>query len=71
MITLSDPSFEVIDSYNLRDSTLGRPLSRPATFMLGEDREILWRHLPDDWKVRNGPEAYMERFEEYRVGGGQ
>ena len=69
IVSLADPSLTVIDEYGLHDGTLGRELARPATFLLGENREILWRFLPDDWKLRNGPDEYMRVFEQYRSGG--
>lgn len=69
IVSLADPDFSVIDEYGLHNGSLGRELARPATFLLGEEREILWRHLPDDWKLRNGPEEYLRVFEQYRVGG--
>ena len=69
IVSLADPDLSVIYEYGLQDGTLGRELARPATFLLGEDREIVWRYLPDDWKLRNGPDEYMRVFEQYRVGG--
>lgn len=59
LVYLSDPDQTVIRRYGLQDQTLGRDLARPATFILDDNGVIRWRHLPSDWRLRMGPQAYL------------
>jgi peroxiredoxin len=70
LIYLSDPEQAVIGRYGLKDTTVGRPIARPASFILDAQGVILWRHLPDDWRFRTGPQAYLEAFDKVLPGGG-
>ena len=68
MVYLSDPEQEIIGAYGLTDATLGKEVARPASFILDGEGRILWRHLPDDWRVRLGPDAYLEALDHVGVG---
>jgi peroxiredoxin len=37
----------------------GRDIARPAMFLIGPDGTVLWRHLPDNWRVRIRPEELL------------
>lgn len=65
---MADPDEEIIGRYGLSDSTLGKEVARPASFILDAEGRVAWRHLPTDWRVRLGPDAYMEAFERVRRG---
>ena len=41
---LSNPSGSVVDEYNVYN-LLGDGISAPATFVVGQNREILWRYI--------------------------
>lgn len=68
LIYLSDPELEIIRSYGLEDTSVGRDIARPASFILDGQGTVLWRHLPDDWRFRTGPEAYLEALDEVLYG---
>ena len=65
MVYLSDPSMEVIEQYGLSDSTLGKQVARPASFLLDAEGRVLWRHLPKDWRIRMGGDEYLEAYERF------
>ena len=67
MFFLSDPDQEVIELYGLSDATLGKEVARPASFILDGDGQVLWRHLPKDWRIRLSADEYMEVFERYQT----
>jgi peroxiredoxin len=69
MIYLADPDMEVIETYGLTDATLGKDVARPASFILDAEGRILWRHLPTDWRLRMGGDAYMEVFDRFHTQG--
>ncbi len=64
---LADPELAAIDAYGLRhegaDPFSGGDIARPAVFIIGEDGQILWRHLTDNWRVRVTPETILEQLE--------
>jgi peroxiredoxin len=63
---LSDHSLEVIASYGLDHrgaGVHGSDIARPATLLVGPDGEVLWRHLPDNWRVRVQPDELMSAIE--------
>jgi peroxiredoxin len=37
----------------------GRDIARPAIFLIDPDGTVLWRHLPDNWRVRIRPEKLI------------
>jgi peroxiredoxin len=59
---LADPDEVIISDYGLRDSTLGEAVARPASFILDREGRVAWRYLPPDWRLRAGPDVYMEAF---------
>ncbi len=63
LIYLSDPEREIIGRYGLETTAVGQAIARPASFILDDQGQILWRHLPEDWRLRMGPEAYLEAFD--------
>jgi peroxiredoxin len=56
---ISDPDEVVIRRYGLQDSTLGEAVARPASFIVDRDGRVAWRYLPTDWRLRAGPDVYM------------
>jgi len=56
---ISDPDEAIIARYGLRDSTLGEAVARPASFILDREGRVAWRYLPTDWRLRAGPDVYM------------
>ena len=69
MVYISDPDRRIIGAYGLKDSTLGKDIARPASFLLDGDGRVVWRHLPDDWRIRMGADAYLEVYNRLREGG--
>jgi peroxiredoxin len=67
MVYLADPEMEVIETYGLADATLGKEVARPASFIIDAEGRVLWRHLPKDWRIRLGGDAYMEAFEHFHT----
>ena len=59
---VADPTQAIIERYGLRDSTLGHEVARPASFLLDREGRIVWRYLPTDWRLRAGPDVYMNAF---------
>ena len=63
LVLLSDPEGEVIEDYGLSDVTLGEEVARPATFVVGPDGTVRWRHLPQDWRRRLSAVDYLKVFD--------
>ena len=69
LILLADPTREIIDSWGLEDVCLGKDIARPASYIIGPDGHIAWRHLPTDWRIRMGEDEYLEAFRSIRFSG--
>ena len=65
---LADPDMELIERYGLSHGTLGKALARPAAFLIGPDRNVLWRALPRTWRHRLDSKEVLEL---YRSHGGR
>ena len=63
LVLLSDPDGVVIEDYGLSDATLGEEVARPATFVVGPDGVVQWRHLPQDWRRRLSAVDYLRIFD--------
>lgn len=63
LVLLSDPEGQVIADYGLSDATLGEEVARPATFVVGPDGVVRWRHLPQDWRRRLSALDYLRVFD--------
>lgn len=64
---LSDRSLAVISTYGLvhRGAGIrGSDIARPATFLVGPDGVVRWRHLPDNWRIRVRPGELISAIEE-------
>ena len=59
MTYLSDSAETIISTYGLQDATLGKAVARPASFIVDREGVIAWRYLPHDWRIRAGPDVYM------------
>jgi len=62
LVLLSDPSLRVIEDFGLGHSTMGLQLARPASFLIGENREVLWRSMPRTWRHRLDPREVLELY---------
>ena len=62
---LSDPRAEVIEAYGVlhADSGLGKPIARPATFLIDREGRIVWRDLTENWRVRVRASELVRRLE--------
>ena len=65
VLLLADPDMAIISAYGLEDTTIGEEVARPATYVLDADGRVVWRHLPDDWRIRLSAEEYLQLFEEH------
>lgn len=63
LVLLSDPEGRVIADYGLSDVTLGEEVARPASFVVGPDGVVRWRHLPQDWRRRLSAVDYLKVFD--------
>ena len=69
---LSDPFLEAVDAYGLRH-TGGGPggdlgpvdISRPATYLIGPDGQILWEEFTDNYRVRIRPGRLLDVLKRY------
>ncbi|MBT5925630.1 MAG: redoxin domain-containing protein [Verrucomicrobia bacterium] len=63
---LSDPDAQVIDLFGLRHpdaNPMGEAdIARPATFILDRSGEIVWKIIPDNWRIRIRPETLIEQL---------
>ncbi len=61
---LSDPDLQVIDAFGVRhpDGYIDGDIARPATFIIDRGGEIVWRFVPDNWRVRVRPEQLLEQL---------
>ena len=63
---LSDPSAEVVRSYDLLHrgaGVAGRDISRPAEFLLDSSGVVRWMNLTDDIRVRATPEGILKALQ--------
>jgi len=65
VLMLEDPSMRIIGAYGLEDSTLGKEVARPASYVVNPEGRVVWRHLPEDWRLRLDAETYLAVFEEH------
>ena len=64
---LSDPGAKTIRAFGLvhEDPGLGfEQISRPATLLLDREGRIVYRFIPDNWRIRVRPEMLLERLAE-------
>jgi len=62
---LSDTELAAIDAFGVRHpggSIEGGDIARPADFVLDRDGRVVWRNIPDNWRVRTRPEEILERL---------
>jgi peroxiredoxin len=60
---LRDPELHVIDAYGVRHAeakVFGRPIARPAVFLIDEQGIVRWRFVTDNWRVRVDPDDILE-----------
>jgi len=62
LVLLSDPERKIIGDYGLEHTTLDVKLARPAAFLIGADKKIKWRALPDTWRHRLNAEDVMQLY---------
>ena len=63
LVLLSDPDGRVIADYGLSDVSMDREVARPATFVVGPEGIVRWRHLPQDWRRRLSAVDYLKIFD--------
>ena len=59
---LADESRTAIEDYGVLHAgggIGGRDIARPAIFLIGPDGAVLWRYLPDNWRIRIRPEKLI------------
>ena len=65
---LSDPDSQVIGRFGLKHPNANpmgnQDIARPATFVLNREGKIVWKILPDNWRVRVRPETLIEQLEQ-------
>ena len=63
---LSDPDAQVIGYFGLRHAganPMGEAdIARPATFVLDRTGQIVWKVLPENWRIRVRPETLIEQL---------
>jgi len=59
---LSDPDLEAVGAYGLfhEDGGIGGDVARPATLVVDQRGDIVWRELTDNWRVRPRVEDVLE-----------
>ena len=62
---LSDPDLRAIDAYGVRhpDGYINGDIARPATFIINRGGRIVWRDVPDNWRVRVRPQRLLDQLE--------
>lgn len=63
---LSDHELKLIDAFGLRHeggNPLGGDISRPALIMIGEDGQVEFHILTDNWRVRPTPRQILAKVE--------
>ena len=54
---------EIIERFGLSHGTLGLPLARPAAFLIGSERKVMWRSLPRTWRHRLDAREVLELYD--------
>lgn len=61
MPLLHDPQSAVADSYGVK--MLEMPIAIPAVFVVGPDRQILWKHIGENVPDRPTVDAILEALD--------
>jgi len=56
---------ELITDWGLADAAMGKPVARPAAFIIDPTGTVLWRYFPENWRVRMNGEAYLDALKTY------
>jgi peroxiredoxin len=63
---LSDPDAKVIDLFGLRHpdaNPMGEAdIARPATFVVDRDGQIVWKMIPENWRIRIRPQTLIDQL---------
>ena len=63
---LSDPEAQVIELFGLRHpgaNPMGEAdIARPATFILDREGNIVWKIIPDNWRIRIRPQTLIDQL---------
>lgn len=62
MNMIADPTGRIVRKWGLEDLCFDREVPRPAAFVIGPTGRVHWRHLPESWRIRPGPDDYLEAF---------
>ena len=65
VLLVADPESRIIESYGLDDVSIGEEVARPATYVVDADGRLVWRHLPEDWRLRLSADEYLQLIEAY------
>lgn len=64
---MSDPELKAIDAVGLRHPNGNiieqTDIARPAMFLLDENRKIVWKEYPDNWRKRPTAEIVLKNVE--------
>tara|TARA_A100001037_G_C14705755_1_gene438092 strand:- start:35 stop:352 length:318 start_codon:yes stop_codon:yes gene_type:complete len=61
---LSDPSLRLIDQFGVRHvggGFKGNDIARPAVFLFNARRQLVWKAVTDNWRIRVRPETILEQ----------
>ena len=67
LVLLSDPDLQIISDYGLSHGTLGLELARPASFLIQQDRQVIWRSMPRTWRHRVDAQEVLDLYDVQRV----
>ena len=62
---LADPELEAIKAFGVLHEAGGMggtDIARPATFLIDEQGQIIWRELTDNWRIRLRPQRLIDQL---------
>lgn len=61
---LSDPDLEAIKTFGIvhEGGMMGKDIARPAVFVFDAQGEVIWKKLPENYRIRVRPEEILEEL---------
>jgi peroxiredoxin len=70
---LADPTLQTVDAFHLRHQnggpggTMGPDdISRPATYLIGPEGQVLWEDFTDNYRIRIRPQRVLDVLQRFR-----
>ncbi len=65
---LADPTLQAVDAFHLRHENggPGGDISRPATYLIGPEGQVLWEDFTENYRIRIRPQRVLDVLQRFR-----